>query len=135
MRKVWNVRSPIDGILAAAVATLAISIASPASAQSGPTRTPAELAIDAAVPVPEPANVTPPSPADFAAQAKALANGETKPAEIKTTDVKPEAPKPVETTATTPAGDEPKQATANPAEGAKPDAAQDVARQIGRAHV
>src|SRR5262245_59982304 len=101
MRKVRKTRGPVDGILAATVATLAISIAPLASAQSGPTKTPAELAIDAAVPVPEPANVTPPSPTDFAAQASALANGETKSAEPKTTDVKPDEPKPADTAVAT----------------------------------
>src|SRR5438874_8554115 len=102
MLKVWKARGLNDGMLAATVVTLAISIVTLASAQSGPTKTPAELAIDAAVPVPEPANVTPPSPADFAAQAKALANGEVKPAEVKTSNIKPEAAKPDEAALATP---------------------------------
>jgi murein L,D-transpeptidase YcbB/YkuD len=62
------------------------------------------LAIDAAVPVPEPANVPPPTASDFAAQAKSLANGspikidankseassaETKSASVNPVDAKP----------------------------------------------
>ena len=49
-----------------AVAATFLSVASTAAiAQSGPTKTPSELAIDAAVPVPEPANVPPPTAADI----------------------------------------------------------------------
>src|SRR5438105_15478583 len=111
MLKVWKVRGLIDGMLAATIGTLAISIATLASAQSGPTKTPAERAIDAAVPIPEPANVMPPSPADFVAQAKALANGETRPADAKISDAKtPDA----------------KTSDANPSD-AKPEAANPVA--------
>lgn len=54
-----------DRVVVAVTATF-LSVASTAAiAQSGPTKTPAELAIDAAVPVPEPANVPPPSAADI----------------------------------------------------------------------
>ncbi len=49
-----------------AVAATFLSVASTAAiAQSSPAKTPSELAIDAAVPVPEPANVPPPTAADI----------------------------------------------------------------------
>ena len=83
MRDFWKERSTRDWMLAAAVTTLAFTTATVASAQ---TKTPAELAIDAAVPVPEPANVTPPAPTDFATQAKALATGSVKASDAKTPD-------------------------------------------------
>src|SRR4051794_17638176 len=126
MRDFWKERSTRDWMLAAAVTTLAFTTATVASAQ---TKTPAELAIDAAVPVPEPANVTPPAPSDFAAQAKALANGspklpdakpadtassDTKASDTKTTDTKPaDAPA---ATASAPAADAPKAVDAKPAD-------------------
>ncbi len=90
MREFWKDRGTRDWMLAAAVTTLALTTATVASAQ---TKTPAELAIDAAVPVPEPANVVPPSPSDFAAKANALATGsiklpDAKPADAPSTDAK-----------------------------------------------
>lgn len=63
-----NGRSGLKGFdrVVAAVAATFLTVASTAAiAQSGPTKTPAELAIDAAVPVPEPANVPPPTAADI----------------------------------------------------------------------
>ena len=83
MREFWKDRGARDWMLAAAVTTLAFTTATVASAQ---TKTPAELAIDAAVPVPEPANVIPPSPSDFAAQANALATGSIKTPDAKAAD-------------------------------------------------
>ena len=80
MRDFWKERSTRDWMLAAAVTTLAFTTATVASSQ---TKSPAELAIDAAVPVPEPANVTPPAPSDFASQAKALATGSVKASDAK----------------------------------------------------
>jgi hypothetical protein len=52
-----------DRILVAVAATF-LSVAA-ADAQSGPAKSPADLAIDAAVPLPEPANVPPPTVNDF----------------------------------------------------------------------
>jgi L,D-transpeptidase YcbB len=63
-----NGRSGLTGFdrVVAAVAATFLTVASTAAiAQSGPAKTPAELAIDAAVPVPEPANVPPPTAADI----------------------------------------------------------------------
>jgi murein L,D-transpeptidase YcbB/YkuD len=109
-------RGGYDRIIAAAVAAFVGVAASNASAQSAstpsnPAASASELAIDAAVPMPEPANAPPPSPTDFKAQAMGLANGdaskpsattaaETKPADAKPTDTKPAE---IVTTATAPA--------------------------------
>jgi murein L,D-transpeptidase YcbB/YkuD len=140
MRDFWKDRGARDWMLAAAVTTLAFTTATVASAQ---TKTPAELAIDAAVPVPEPANVVPPSPSDFAAQANALATGslktpDGKPADASSVDAKAsdtKAPdtKPADTppaaTASAPAADAPKAADAKPADVKPADVKQDTAKQ------
>ena len=76
MRDVRSDRGGYDRIIAAAVAALVVMAAPGASAQSNPATSPAELAIDAAVPMPEPANTPPPSPADFNTLARGLATGE-----------------------------------------------------------
>ncbi|WP_424629343.1 L,D-transpeptidase family protein [Bradyrhizobium sp. SYSU BS000235] len=57
--------SGFDRVVAAIAATFLTVASTAAIAQSGPAKTPAELAIDAAVPVPEPANVPPPTAADI----------------------------------------------------------------------
>jgi murein L,D-transpeptidase YcbB/YkuD len=62
-----------DRVVAAIAATFLTVASTAAIAQSGPTKTPAELAIDAAVPVPEPANVPPPTAADIKADTTATA--------------------------------------------------------------
>jgi murein L,D-transpeptidase YcbB/YkuD len=54
-----------DRILMAVAATFLSVAATSAHAQSGPSKNPADLAIDAAVPLPEPANVPPPTVNDF----------------------------------------------------------------------
>lgn len=54
-----------DRILMAVAATFLSVAATTANAQSGPAKSPADLAIDAAVPLPEPANVPPPTVNDF----------------------------------------------------------------------
>jgi L,D-transpeptidase YcbB len=105
MRDVRNDRGGYDQIIAAAVAALVMMAAPGASAQSNPATSPAELAIDAAVPMPEPANTPPPSPSDFNTLARGLATSEpgktdTKPAAAATTPL---------TTATAPAKDDSKQ--------------------------
>ena len=89
MREFWKDRGTPNRMIAATVATLAITVGTSALAQSG-TKTPAELAIEAAVPVPESANLPPPSPADFAAQAKALAG--SKPADTASAPAAAPAP-------------------------------------------
>ncbi|HEX7881156.1 MAG TPA: L,D-transpeptidase family protein [Afipia sp.] len=60
-----------DRVLMAVAATF-LSVAA-ASAQSGPAKSPADLAIDAAVPLPDPANVPPPTVNDFKPDAAASA--------------------------------------------------------------
>ncbi len=54
-----------DRVLMAVTATFLTVAATTANAQSGPSKSPADLAIDAAVPLPEPANVPPPTASDF----------------------------------------------------------------------
>lgn len=54
-----------DRVLMAVTATFLSLAATSAIAQSGPAKSPADLAIDAAVPLPEPANVPPPTASDF----------------------------------------------------------------------
>ena len=103
MRDVRSDRGGYDQIIAAAVAALVVLAAPGASAQSNPATSPAELAIDAAVPMPEPANAPPPSPSDFKTLARGLATGEpakTEPAAAATAPL---------TTATAPAKDDTKQ--------------------------
>ena len=62
-----------DRILMAVAATFLSVAATTANAQSGPAKSPADLAIDAAVPLPEPANVPPPTVNDFKADTTAAA--------------------------------------------------------------
>ncbi|MBN9584869.1 MAG: L,D-transpeptidase family protein [Afipia sp.] len=54
-----------DRVLMAVTATFLSLAATSAIAQNAPAKSPADLAIDAAVPLPEPANVPPPTAADF----------------------------------------------------------------------
>jgi murein L,D-transpeptidase YcbB/YkuD len=122
MRDVRNDRGGYDQIIAAAVAALVVLAAPGASAQSNPATTPQELAIDAAVPMPEPANTPPPSPSDFSNLARGLVTGEpvkieaakaqaakteAAKAEPAKTEAKPVTAAPV-TTATAPAKDDAK---------------------------
>ncbi|HEY0330738.1 MAG TPA: L,D-transpeptidase family protein [Rhodopseudomonas sp.] len=58
-------RRGFDRVLIAVAATFVSLSAGSALAQSGPARSPSDLAIDAAVPTPEPANVPPPAIGDF----------------------------------------------------------------------
>ncbi|MES2601225.1 MAG: L,D-transpeptidase family protein [Pseudomonadota bacterium] len=62
-----------DRILMAVAATFLSVAATTANAQSGPAKSPADLAIDAAVPLPQPANVPPPTVNDFKADTTAAA--------------------------------------------------------------
>jgi len=140
MRDCSTNRAGFDRVLMAVAATfLAVSATSALAAQSDTPRTSAaELAIDAAVPRPEPANVPPPTPNDFkmdptaavpdAARTAAPAADTTakapdpKPAEIVTAPAeapKQEAPKPADTATTAPAAPAPAAATAPAAEPVK----------------
>ena len=66
MRDCWKNRAGYDRVLMTVAATFLTVSASAALAQNDAPRNAAgELAIDAAVPRPEPANVPPPTPADF----------------------------------------------------------------------
>jgi murein L,D-transpeptidase YcbB/YkuD len=129
-------RPGFDRVLMAVAATFLSVSATSALAQTGPTRnSPAELAIDAAIPRPEPANVPPPTVNDFkpdtAAPVSDAAKVTEKAAETKPSDVvaapaadagKSETSKidagkndPATTATTTPATTEPPAATATPA--------------------
>src|SRR5947207_14107936 len=88
MRDRLNSRGGFDRVLVAVAATfLATSaLATSALAQDPSRSTPAELAIDAAIPRPEPANVPPPTAADFkmdtTASTTPAAPAATKPADL-----------------------------------------------------
>jgi len=92
MRNCVNGRGGYDRVLMAVAATFLTISATSAMAQSDPARkSAAELAIEAAVPMPEPANVPPPTAADFktdsvgstASVSDPAKPGDAKPAEIK----------------------------------------------------
>jgi len=84
-------RAAFDRVLMAVAATFLAVSATAALAQTGPARSPAELAIDAAIPRPEPANVPPPTINDFkldtAAPVSDAAKVTEKAAETKPSDV------------------------------------------------
>src|SRR5882724_12307828 len=66
MRDCWKNRAGYDRVLIAVAATFLTVSATSALAQGDQVRnSAAELAIDAAIPRPEPANVPPPTPNDF----------------------------------------------------------------------
>jgi L,D-transpeptidase YcbB len=99
MRDCSKTRAGFDRVLMAVAATFLTVSATSALAQADPARSSAaELAIDAAVPRPEPANVPPPTVNDFKPDATAsipdVAKVTEKPAETKPSDL-----------ASTPAGD------------------------------
>ncbi len=83
MRDVRTDRGGYDRIIAAAVAAFVVMAATNASAQANPATSPAELAIDAAVPMPEVANTPPPTANDFNSLARGLATGEPAKAETR----------------------------------------------------
>jgi L,D-transpeptidase YcbB len=98
MRDYGNGRAGFDRVLMAVAATFLTVSATAAFAQADPARsTTADLAIDAAIPRPEPANVPPPTASDFKMETTA-----TVPDQAKTTEKALET-KPAET-ATAPAG-------------------------------
>jgi L,D-transpeptidase YcbB len=112
MRECWKNRAGYDRVLMTVAATFLTVSASSAFAQNvAPRNSAAELAIDAAVPRPEPANVPPPTAADFkldtpfadatkieATKAAEQAAPATKPADVATVPIseptKVEAAKP-----------------------------------------
>jgi murein L,D-transpeptidase YcbB/YkuD len=94
MRDYRNGRAGFDRVLMAVAATFLTVTATTAFAQSdAPRSTPADLAIDAAIPRPEPANVPPPTASDFKMETTA-----TVPDPAKTTEKALET-KPAETAA------------------------------------
>jgi murein L,D-transpeptidase YcbB/YkuD len=94
MRDYRNGRAGFDRVLMAVAATFLTVSATAAFAQGdAPRNTPADLAIDAAIPFPEPANVPPPTAADFKIETTA-----TVPDPAKTTEKVLET-KPAETAA------------------------------------
>jgi murein L,D-transpeptidase YcbB/YkuD len=106
MRDYCNGRAGFDRVLMAVAATFLTVSATAAFAQADPARsTPADLAIDAAIPRPEPANVPPPTVNDFKPDTTA-----SLPDAARTTETAVET-KPAETAAA-PAGDTKKDETA-----------------------
>src|SRR5579871_1328182 len=97
MRDCLNNRGGFDRVLMAVAATFITVSATSAMAQQPSRSTAAELAIDAAVPRPEPANVPPPTAADFKMDTTASTTPPApaaKPADAKPADVAT-APAPV----------------------------------------
>jgi L,D-transpeptidase YcbB len=111
MRDCSTNRAGFDRVLIAVAATFlavsatSVSVTSVLAAQSDtPRASAAELAIDAAVPRPEPANVPPPSAGDFKVDTTASVPDNTKATEAKPADVvTAPAAKPGDAAATTPA--------------------------------
>src|SRR6202012_3195722 len=106
MRDCPNNRAGFDRVLMTVAATFLAVTATSAQAQSGPPRaSAADLAIDAAVPRPEPANVPPPTVNDFKpdpvkADVTASTTDMTKPADAPKADApKVDAAKAIETPA------------------------------------
>jgi murein L,D-transpeptidase YcbB/YkuD len=125
MRDCSKNRAGFDRVLMAVAATFLTVSATSALAQADPARnSPAELAIDAAIPRPEPANVPPPTVNDFKLDATAsvpdaataVKPPETKPADVATAPAADDTNKPDtsknDTATITPA---PAAATATPA--------------------
>lgn len=119
MRDCLNHRAGFDRVLMTVAATFLTVSASSALAQDQARSSAAELAIEAAIPRPEPANVPPPTASDFKLYTTATVQDSTK--ELVKESVKAEAapapaPEKVETkpsdVATTPAPEAPKSDTA-----------------------
>jgi murein L,D-transpeptidase YcbB/YkuD len=85
-------RKGFDRVLMAVAATFLTVSATSAMAQNTPRASAAELAIDAAIPRPEPANVPPPTASDFKPDTTASTPDATKAAEVKPTETKPAEP-------------------------------------------
>jgi murein L,D-transpeptidase YcbB/YkuD len=96
MRDRSNNRAGYDRVLMAVAATFLTVSATSALAQTGPARSSAaELAIDAAIPRPEPANVPPPTAADFKLDSTASVPDPAKATTEQTTE-KAAEPKPAD---------------------------------------
>jgi L,D-transpeptidase YcbB len=79
MRDYWKNRRGYDRVLMTVAATfLTVSATSALAQNDSPRNSAAELAIDAAVPRPEPANVPPPGPGDFKLDASSSATNAAK---------------------------------------------------------
>ena len=120
MRDCSKDRAGFDRVLIAVAATFLTVSATSALAQSNaPRASAAELAIEAAIPRPQPANVPPPTADDFKLDATAAVPPKQieLPRATANTDPKPADAKPVETTATAPA------APSTPVEAPKSDTA------------
>jgi len=91
MRDYWKNRRGYDRVLMTVAATfLTVSATSALAQTDSPRNSAAELAIDAAVPRPEPANVPPPGPGDFKLDASSSATNAAKvTATPETTAAKP----------------------------------------------
>jgi len=95
MRDCSNDRQGFDRVLMAIAATFLTVSATAAFAQDTSRSSPAELAIDAAIPRPEPANVPPPTASDFKLDTTAALPDatkkatDTKPVDAQATDTKP----------------------------------------------
>src|SRR6202040_1336358 len=114
MRDCLNNRAGFDRVLMAVAATFLTVAATSALAQTDPPRNSAgELAIDAAIPRPEPANVPPPTADDFKLDATASVPDAAKTTEPKITE-KAAEPAPSDVV-TAPAAAPPVAATATPA--------------------
>src|SRR5438045_6123295 len=145
MRDCSKNRAGIDRVLMAVAATFLAVSASSALGQGDPVRnSAAELAIDAAIPRPEPVNLPPPSIKDFKADsnpaAAETATSAEKAAASKPSDVVTSAPADAGTLpakAAMPAAEPDKeQAKETPKEQKEsPKAASNVPPEIGRAHV
>lgn len=83
MRDCSNNRRGYDRVLMTVAATFLAVSATSASAQDTPRSSAAELAIDAAIPRPEPANVPPPTASDFKNDTTAALPDTAKPADAK----------------------------------------------------
>jgi L,D-transpeptidase YcbB len=138
MHECWKSRRGYDRVLMTVAATFLTVSASSAFAQSDtPRSSAAELAIDAAVPRPEPANVPPPTASDFkldtatpdatkAAATTAPPTAATKPADVATAPIsEPTKVEPAKTEAakSEPAKTEPTKEEASKSEPAKNDTA------------
>src|ERR1700722_7911260 len=121
MRDCWKSRNGYDRVLMTVAATFLTVSASSALAQSdAPRPSAAELAIDAAVPRPEPANVPPPTAADIKLDTPSAAPTTTAAVPIS----EPTRVEPAKSEAKTePAKSEPAKEEASKTEPAKTDAA------------
>ncbi|NEV00086.1 L,D-transpeptidase family protein [Bradyrhizobium uaiense] len=97
MRDCSNNRRGFDRVLTAVAATFLTVSATAAFAQDTPRSSAAELAIDAAIPRPEPANIPPPTASDFKADTTAALPDAAKPADVKPADAQATEAKPADT--------------------------------------